>query len=217
MSIESNECVFVWQATARNVDQLQSAGGSLLVYERFASVRVAVQFMEDLTEFDKQAHEAGTAFSFASLHVWPRLLGERVICVLGVWSLTWQNVAAKVEAMPPYKSAWTYVKGEGDVVKSMANDSILLNLQLLMLVRLPSAIEKSEVAGILPLAEDERFADCSFETSSFCQQPFVLAAQAAQYADLTRDGVRYLRAALVRHANPVKQHHAHRFLGQLQS
>ena len=113
--------------------------------------------------------------------------------------------------------AWTYDKGEGDVVKFMAIGSILLNLQLLMLARLPSTVQKSEVADILPLAEDSRFADCIFEASNFCQQPFVLAAQAAQHVELIHDAVRYLRPALVRHANPVKQHHAHCLLGELHS
>jgi hypothetical protein len=202
---------------ARSGDKLQGSGLSLLMFERFASVRVAMQFMEDLTGFDKQANEAGTSFEVASACVWPRLLSERLMCVLGVWSLTWQNVAAKVEAMPIHKLAWTCVKGEGDVVKFLAIESILLNLQLLILARLPSTVQKSEVAGILPLAEDERFADCCFESSGFGQQPFVLAAQAAQHVGLTRDAVRYLRAALVRHANPVKQHYAHCLLGELQS
>ena len=187
------------------------------MYERFASVRVAMQFMEDLTEFDKQANEAGTAFDLASIYVWPRLLSERLMCVLGVWSLTWQNAAAKVEAMPVSKWAWIYVKGEGDVVKFFATESILLNLQLLMLARLPSTVQKSEVVDILPLSEDARFSDCFFESLAIGQQPFVLAAQAAQHADLVSDAVRYLRAALVRHANPVKQHYAHRLLGELHS
>jgi hypothetical protein len=137
--------------------------------------------------------------------------------VLGVRSLTWQNVVAKVEAIPINKVAWTYVKGEGDVVKSMSSESLLLNLQLLMLARLPSTVQKSEVADILPVAEDVRFADCTFESNSFSEQPFVLAAQAAQHVDLASDAVRYLRAALVRHANPVKQHYAHRVLGELHS
>jgi hypothetical protein len=196
---------------------MQSAGCSLLVFERFASVRVAMQFMEDLTEFDKQANEAGTAFDDPSVMVWPRLLGERLMRVLGVWSLTWQNVVAKVEAMPLSKWVWTYDGGEDDVVKNMAIESIVLNLQLLMLARLPSTVQESEVAALLPLAEDVRFADCIFESFGFGQQPFVLAAQTAQQVGLTRDAVRYLRAALVRHANPVKQHHAHCLLGELQS
>jgi hypothetical protein len=187
------------------------------VFERFASVRVAMKFMEDLTGFDKQANEAGTAFDSASVYVWPRLLSERLMRVLGVWSLTWENAVANVEAMPMNKMAWTYAKREGDVVEFMANGSILLNLQLLMLARLPSTVQKSEVAGILPLAEDGRFADCIFESQAVGQQPFVLAAQAAQHVDLASDAVRYLRAALVRHANPVKQQYAHRLLGELQS
>ena len=187
------------------------------MFERFASVCVAMQFMEDLTEFDKQAHEAGTAFDWASVNVWPRLLSERLMRVLGVWSLSWQNVVEKVDAMPMDKFSWTYIKGEGDVLKFMSIESILLNLQLLMLARLPSTVQESEVADILPLAEDERFADCAFEVSPFSQQPFVLAAQAAEHAGLTHDAVRYLRAALVRHANPVKQHYAHCLLGELLS
>jgi hypothetical protein len=199
------------------LDQLQSAGCSLLVFERFASVRVAMKFMEDLTEFDKQANEAGTAFDWPSVCVWPRLFSEQLMRVLGVWSLTWQNVVAKVGAIPMNKWAWTREKGEGDEVKYMASESIVLNLQLLMLARLPSTVQTSEVAGILPLAEDARFADNIFETDAFGQQPFVLAAQAAQHVGLARDAVRYLRAALVRHANPVKQHHAHCLLGGLQS
>jgi hypothetical protein len=70
------------------------------MFERFASVRVAMQFMEDLIGFDKQANEAGTIFDSASMWVWPRLLSERLMRVLGVWSLTWQNVVAKAEVMP---------------------------------------------------------------------------------------------------------------------
>jgi hypothetical protein len=192
-------------------------GNSLLVFERFASVRVAMKFMEDLTVFDKQANEAGTMFDVASVLVWPRLLSERLVRVLGVWSLTWQNVAAKFEAMASNKFAWTYDKGEGDVVKNMAIESILLNLQLLMLARLPSTLQKSEAADILPLAEDVRFADCVFKCMALGQQPFVLAAQAAEHVGVTGDAIRYLRGALVRHANPIKQHYAHRLLGELQS
>jgi hypothetical protein len=199
------------------MDQLQSGGSSLLMFERFASVRVAMQFMEDLTGFDKQANEAGTAFDWPSIGVWPRLLSERLMRVFGVWSLTWQNVVAKVEAMPMNKFAWTYDKGDDEVVKNMASESVLLNLQLLMLARLPSTVHQSEVADILPVAEDARFADCSFETCFVSQQPFVLAAQAAQHADLASDAVQHLRAAPVRHANPVKQYHAHRLLGELLS
>jgi hypothetical protein len=148
---------------SRSVDQLQSLGGSFLVFERFASVCVALKSMEDLTGFDKQASEAGTVFDWPSLCVWSRLLSERLMRVLGVWSLTWQNVVAKFEAMPMDISAWEYAKGEGSVVKYLASESIQLNLQLLMLARLPSTVQKSEVAGILPLAEDVRFADCNFE------------------------------------------------------
>jgi hypothetical protein len=99
----------------------------------------------------------------------------------------------------------------------MANESILLNLQLLMPARLPSTVQKSEVAGILPVAEDMRFADCVFESYGFAQQPFVLAAQTAKHAGLTGNAVRYLQAAFVRHANPLKQHYAHRLLGQLRA
>ena len=196
---------------------VQSGGISLLVFERFASVRVAMKFMEDLIVFDKQANEAGTMFDIASVCVWPRLLSERLMRALGVRSLTWQNVVAKVEAMPTHKWAWTYDKGQGDVVQCLANESILLNLQLLMLARLPSTVQKSELADILPVAEDVRFADCIFESVGFGQQPYVLASQAAQHVDLTSDAVRYLRAAFVRHANPVKQHYAHRSLGELLS
>ena len=134
-----------------------------------------------------------------------------------VRSLTWQNVVAKVEAMSAHKWAWTYDKGQGDVVQRLANESILLNLQLLMLARLPSTVQKSELADILPVAEDVRFADCFFKSMGFGQQPYVLAAQAAQHVDLTGDAVRYLRAAFVRHANPVKQHYARRMLGELLS
>ena len=161
---------------ARYVDTLQSSGISLLMFERFASVHVAMKFMEDLTEVDKQANEAGTAFEWASVMVWPRLPSEWLMNVLGVRSLTWQNVVAKVEALPLSKWVWTYDGGEDGVVENMAIESILLNLQLLMLARLPSTVQESEVAGILPLAEDERFADCIFETNTFGQQPFVLAA-----------------------------------------
>ena len=202
---------------ARSFDHIQSIGCSLLVFERFASVRVAMKFMEDLIVFDKQANEAGTMFDLASVYVWPRLLSERLVRALGVRSLTWQNVVAKVEAMPTHRWAWTYDKGQGDVVQCLANESILLNLQLLMLARLPSTVQKSEVADILPLAEDARFSDCSFESLAIGQQPFVLAAQVAQHVGLTHDAVRYLRAALVRHANPVKLHHAYRLLGELLS
>jgi hypothetical protein len=186
------------------------------MFERFASVRVALKFMEGLTEFDKHANEAGTAFDFASIVVWSRLVSGQLMRVLRVWSLTWQNFVAKVEAMPMNTMAWTYDKG-GNMVTYLAIESILLNLQLLMLARLPSTVQKSEVAGILPLAKDARFADCFFEGLGFGQQAFVLAAHAAQHVDLTSDAVRYLRAALVRHANPIKQHHAHRLLGELQS
>jgi hypothetical protein len=205
------------RARARSFDTIQSLGLSLLVFERFALVCVALKFAEDLTAFDKQANEAGTMFDNASIYVWPRLLSDRLMRVLGVWSLTWQNVAAKVEAMPMNKFQWTYDKGEGDVVKNIASESTLLNLQLLMLVRLPSAVQKSAVADTLPLVEDGRFADCIFESVGFGQQPFVLAARAAQYLESTHDAVRYLRAALVRHANPLKQHYAHCLLGGLQS
>ena len=176
-----------------------------------------MKFMEDLTGFDKQANEAGTAFDISSVYVWPRLLSERLMHVLGVWSLTWQNVVAKVAAMPMNKFAWVYGIEEGDEVKNLAGESILLNLQLLMLARLPSTVQESEVVGILPLAEDVRFADQMCETNAFGQQPFVLAAQAAQHVGLTSDAVRYLRVALVRHANPVKQFHAHCLLGELHS
>jgi hypothetical protein len=195
---------------------LQSGGESLLILERFASVRVALKFMEDLTEFDKQANEAGTTFDFPSVCVWPRLLSERLTRVLGVWSLTWQNVVAKIKAMPINKWTWAH---EGKGASFMSSESILLNVQLLMSARLPSIVQKSEVANILPLAEDARFADCLFECCGFGQQPFVLAAQAAQHVGLglARDSIQYLRAALVRHANPVKQHHAHCLLGELHS
>ena len=176
-----------------------------------------MKFMEDLAEFDKQANEAGTMFDVCSVKVWPRLVSERLMRALGVRSLTWQNVVAKVEAMPMHRWAWTYDKGQGDVVQCLANESILLNLQLLMLARLPSTVQKSELADMLPVAEDVCFADCVFEAMGFGQQPHVLAAQAAQHVDLTSDAVRYLRAALVRHANPVKQHYARRLLGELHS
>lgn len=112
--------------------------------------------------------------------------------VLGARSLTWQNVVAKVQAIPPDRYTWTYDKGKGGVSQCMTSESILLNLQLLMLARLPSTVQESEAAGILPLADDVRFADCIFECVAFGQQPFVLAAQAAQHVDLTHDAVRYL-------------------------
>jgi hypothetical protein len=209
---------FHMRAATRNYDATQSGGCSLLVFERFASVGVAMKFLADLAEFDKQATEAGTMFDLASIFVWPRLFGEWLPCVLGVRSLTWQSVVAKAEAMAVHKWAWTHTNEEGDVVKNMSSESIALNLQLLMLARLPGTVQGSEVAGTLPLAEDLRFADCIFENmGGFGQPPFVLAAQAAEHVGLTGDAVRYLRAALVRHANPVKQHYAHCLLGQLQS
>ena len=77
------------------------------------------------------------------------------------------------------------MKVEGDVVKFMASETVLLNLQLLMLARLPSTVQNSEVAVILPLAEDARFADCSCEVAGFGPQPFVLAAQAAHHCDVS--------------------------------
>jgi hypothetical protein len=156
-------------------------------------------------------------FDWASVMVWPRLLSERLMRVLGVWSLSWQNVVAKAEAIPMNKYVWTYDNGGGNLVKCMANESILLNLQLLMLARLPGTVQQPEVGDMLPVAEDVRFADALFEAWPIGQQPFVLATQAAQHVDLTSNAVRYLRAALVRHANPLKQHYAHCLLGELQS
>merc|ERR1711865_715205 len=149
-----------------------------------------------------------------SVAVWPRLPSERMMRVLKVWSLTWQNAVAKVEAIPPARWFWTR-ENNGEVVQLMANNAILLNVQLLMLARSTSIVQEAEAVDILPEPEDLRFADCIFESSCFGQQPFVLAAQAAQRLGFGGEGMQYLRAALIRHANPVKQQYAHSMIGVL--
>merc|ERR1711865_264729 len=111
------------------------------------------------------------------MHVWPRLLSERMVRVFKTWSLNWQNAAAKVEASKPLKVAWTRVN-KGEVVHFMANSAKLLNVHLLMLARSPGTVQEAEAVDILPNPEDLRFADCVFESAAFGQQPFVLAAQA---------------------------------------
>ena len=199
---------------ARNTDGVQSRGVSLLIFERFASVTVAMKFMDDLAGFDEQACAAGTAFDVTSTYFFSRLPSERMMRVLKVWSLTWQNAVAKVQAIPPAKCFWTR-EHNGEVVQFMANNAILLNVQLLMLARSPSTVQESEAADTLPEPEDLRFADCVFEVVNFGQQSFVLAAQAAQHLGLNGEGMQYLRAALIRHANPVKQHHACSMIGRL--
>ena len=199
---------------ARNTDNVQSRGVSLLIFERFASITVAIKFMDDLAGFDEQACAAGTAFDVTSTYFWSRLPSERMMRVLKVWSLTWQNAVAKVEAIPPAKYFWTR-EHNGEVVQFMANNAMLLNVRLLVLVRSPSTVQESEAVDTLPEPEDLRFADCAFEACGFCQQPFVLAAQAAQHLGLSGEGMQYLRAALIRHANPVKQYYACSMIGRL--
>ena len=123
---------------------------SLIVNERFAEVELAARFTVDWLAVNQKAKVAGVElFDIASSHVWPRLQSDTLRRAMGVWLVSWQSAEARFEEVPTSKFAWSREEG-GKTIRCYNNNALLLNVQLLVLARLPTSVMASEATEFLP-------------------------------------------------------------------
>jgi hypothetical protein len=182
---------------------------------RFATIEYARRFERDWQQVDIQVHDVGTSFEFASLTMWGGLSAATFENVCHVRSLSFANVSACVDALPPNRWAWSRAHEDGRITTYESRSSVLLNIRALMMSNVPHAIHRADATEALPSPDCAEFSDLMCEVLTVWKPPSITLCPVAVRLVDHHLAAQYAQAALQFHKNPVKLFHAHTAMGDL--
>ena len=119
--------------------------------DRFADVSYAAACITDWEAIDKKARVlAVTTVHVPSCTVWSRLPPLCLARTLDRWGMSsWDASEARLLQQGTFRETWSR-EDDGKITRNMANSALLLNIQLLRVVRLPHTVHATAAKEFLP-------------------------------------------------------------------
>lgn len=139
------------RASARTGDWFVVGCNSLLMLERFAAVQTAARYVKDWLAAILKATETGSRAldGSPSSFVWARLTPAELLKVMAVTSVSWKTAEPRFGEFGNNPMTWVR-EGEGKTVHFGSKASFRLNVQLVMLARVPSSVQEATAVDFLP-------------------------------------------------------------------
>ena len=123
--------------------------GYVLLHCRFAAVRESEAAMEQWLVADAKASGLGTGCTFPAFSTWKLLSASGFSRMAGARAISWQSVEARIRASPVQYSM-RYESETGQVVTCLSTDALVQMAQAVLILQLPSCVQREDVADFIP-------------------------------------------------------------------
>ena len=136
---------------------------ALLLYGNCKQHCDEVQSWEPIQMKSKQTADSG--FGLVAYGGWPVIADEVVLSrqMCDVWELNPRNVGARVAGLPAhvdvYKYSYKHTCTDGTVLLQLADETTVILVMLLFVVRLPGSMELAEMETVLPALDNPALED----------------------------------------------------------
>jgi hypothetical protein len=123
--------------------------GYISLHCQFAVIREAEPAMEQWLVTDAKASGLGTGCAIQPFTIWKLLSASEFARMASARAISWQTVEARIRASP-VQFSMRYESETGQVVTLYSTDSLVQMAQAVLILQLPSCVQRDDVAAFIP-------------------------------------------------------------------